>query len=164
MQLGAKLPGSILVARIVHGRRKQFPKITLTDTQRDVVALIGEFRHVERITAERDQRRIAFADFEALEITVFQNQKRATLVLHHRAMIGDDADAFVRIAAVVDEDSGEQATGLPLANPNRQVLIELREAAGLQNVGEHVGGDVGVPLLQPPHAVRGEIGGDKSNQ
>src|SRR5205807_5832103 len=94
MQLGAKLSGHILVDRIVFGRRNQLPQITFTDTQRDVVALIGEFRHVERITAERDQRRIAFADLETLEIAVLQNQKRATLVLHYRSMIGDDADAF----------------------------------------------------------------------
>ena len=56
------------------------------------------------------------------------------------------------------------AAGLPFADPDGQVLIELGEAAGLQDVGEHVGGDLGVPLLDAAHAVGGEIGGDEGDQ
>ena len=50
-------------------------------------------------------------------------------------MVGDDADALLGIAAVVDEDAGEQAAGLALADADGQILVELREAAGLQDVG-----------------------------
>jgi hypothetical protein len=55
-------------------------------------------------------------------------------------------------------------TTSPFADPDRQVLVELGEAAGLEDVGEHVGGDLGVPLLDPPHAVGGEIGRDEGDQ
>ena len=79
-------------------------------------------------------------------------------------MVGDDGDAFLGIAAVVDEDAGEHAAGLPLADADRQVLVELGEAAGLQDVGQHVGGDLGVPLLHAAHAVGREIGGDEGDQ
>jgi len=58
----------------------------------------------------------------------------------------------------------QQAAGLAFANPDGQILVELGKAPGLQHVGEHVGGDLRIPLLQPPHAVRREIGGDKGNQ
>ncbi len=132
--------------------------------ERDVVALVGEFRHVEGVTAERHQRRIALAGLEALEIAVLEDQERAAVVLHDRSMVGDDADAFLGIAAVVDEDAGEQAAGLPLPDPDGQVLVELGEAAGLQDVGQHVGGDFGIPLLDAAHAVGREIGGDEGNQ
>ena len=81
-----------------------------------------------------------------------------------RAVVGDDGDALLRIAAVVDEDAGEHAAGLPLANADGQVLVELGEAAGLQDVGQHVGGDFGIPLLEAAHAVGREIGGDEGNQ
>ena len=40
------------------------------------MALVGELGHVEAIAAERNQRRIAFADFEAFEISVLENQER----------------------------------------------------------------------------------------
>ena len=53
--------------------------------------------------------------------------------------------AFLGIAAVVDEDADQQAAGLAFANADRQVLLELREAARLQDVGEDVGGDLAVP-------------------
>ena len=57
----------------------------------------------------------------------------------------------------------QQAARLPFANADGQVLVELGEAAGLQDVGQHVGGDFGVPLLEPAHAVGGEIGGDEGH-
>src|SRR2546428_458639 len=77
----------------------------------------------------------------------------AVLVLQHRAVIGDNGDALLRIATVVDEDAGKHATRLAFPDPDRQVLIELGETSGLQDVGQHVGGDLGVPLLDPAQAV-----------
>ncbi len=69
------------------------------------MALVGELGHVEAIAAERNQRRIAFADFEAFEISVLENQERTAFVLHDRAVIGHDADALLGIAAVIDENA-----------------------------------------------------------
>ncbi len=103
------------------------------------------------------------AVFEALEIAVFENQKRAAIVFQDRSMVGDDADAFLRIAAVIDEDADQQAARAAFANPHRQVLVELGETSGLQDVGEHVRGDVRIPLLEAPHAVRSQIGSDKGH-
>ena len=51
MQLGAELSGQLHVDRIVGRRREQFPEIAFANAQGDVVALIGEFRHVECIAA-----------------------------------------------------------------------------------------------------------------
>ena len=78
-------------------------------------------------------------------------------------MVGDDRDALFRIAPIVDEDAGEHAAGLALADADCEVLIELGESPGLQNVGEHVGGDLGVPALQTAHAIRRDIGGDEGD-
>ena len=57
----------------------------------------------------------------------------------------------------------EHAAGQAFADPDRQVLVELGEAAGLQDVGQDVGGDFGIPLLDSAHAVGGEIGADKGH-
>ena len=79
-------------------------------------------------------------------------------------MVGDDGDALLRVALIVDEDAGEDAAGQTLADADGQVLIELGEAAGLQNVGQHVGGDLGVPLLDnPAHAVGRQKGCDEGH-
>jgi hypothetical protein len=78
-------------------------------------------------------------------------------------MVGDDADTFLGIAAVIDKDADKHAAGLPLSNADGQVLVELGKAAGLEDVGEHIGGDFGIPLLETPHAVGCEIGGNESN-
>src|SRR6266478_2104198 len=139
MQLGAKLSGILLVDQIAVARCKQLPEITLADAERDVMALIGEFRHVERVTAERDQRRIALSRLETFHVSIFENQERAVAVFHHSSALGDNADPFLWIAAIVDEDADEQAAGLPLANPDGQVRVELRKAAGLQDIRQHVG-------------------------
>src|SRR5467141_295809 len=101
--------------------------------------------------------------FTAFEISVLENQKRTAFVLQNCPMVGNDADTFLGIAAVIDKDADKHATGLPLSNADGQVLVELGKAAGLEDVGEHIGGDFGIPLLQAPHAVGGEIGGDKGN-
>src|SRR6202020_3409596 len=97
MQFGAKLSRQLLIDRVRIFRRQQFPEVALANPQRDVMSLIGELRHVEAIAAERDQRRIAFPDFEAFEISVLENQERAALVLHDCAVIGHDADALLGI-------------------------------------------------------------------
>src|SRR5260370_34644028 len=133
MQLGAELSGQLHVDRIVGKRREQFPKVTFANAQSDVASLIREFRHVERITTERHQRGILLAGFEAFEISVLKYQKRSALVFQDRAMVGDDADTFLWVTAVIDEDADQHAAGLPLANTDGQVLIELSETAGLQD-------------------------------
>jgi len=61
-------------------------------------------------------------------------------------MVGDNADAFLWITAVIDEDTHKQAAWLPLSNSDGQVLIELGKAAGLQNVGQHIRSDFGGPI------------------
>jgi hypothetical protein len=45
-------------------------------------------------------------------------------------VIGDDGDAFLGVATVIDEDADQQATRLSFANADRQVLVELCEPAG----------------------------------
>ena len=132
MQLGAELAGHLLVDRIVLVRVHQFPEIAFANAECDVVALV-EFRHVEGVTAERHQRRIALADLEAFEIAVLENQERAAVVLQHRAVVGDDADALLGIAAIVDEDAGEQAARLAFPDPDGQILcraVRSGRAAG----------------------------------
>ena len=155
MQFGEELSAQLLEDRIVLVGRNQFPDIAFANPERYVAAL-REFRHVERVAAERHQRGVALADLESLEVAVLEDQERTVVGLQHRAVVGDDGDALLRIAAVVDEDAAEHAAGLPFADPDGQVLVELGEAAGLQDVGQHVGGDLGVPLLDPAHAVGGE--------
>ena len=54
-------------------------------------------------------------------------------------MVGNDGDALLGIAAIVDEDAAELTTGPAFADANRQVLVELGETSGLQDVGQHVG-------------------------
>ena len=78
-------------------------------------------------------------------------------------MVGNDGDAFLGVAAIIDKNAGEHAARLTLANADGQVLIERGKAAGLQNVGEHVGGDLGVPLLDAAHAVGRQVGRDEGN-
>src|SRR5580692_4842202 len=129
MQLGAKLSGQLLIDRVRILGVQQFPEVTLANAERDIVALVGELRHIEAVAAERHQRRIALADFETLEISVLENQERAALVFHHRAVIGDDADALLWIAPVVDENADEQTARLPLTDSDGQVLVQLGEAA-----------------------------------
>ena len=68
------------------------------------MAPIGELRHIERIAIECHQRGIALADFEAFEVAVLENEERSALVFHHGPVVGDDADALLRIAAVIDKD------------------------------------------------------------
>ena len=106
MQFGAELSGQLLEDRIVLRGRNQLPEIAFANSERDVAAAIGEFRHVEGIAAERHQRRIALSGLETFEIAVFEHQIGAALVLQHRAVVGDDGDALLRIAAIVDEDAG----------------------------------------------------------
>ncbi len=163
MQLGAELSGQLLVDRIVLVRVEQFPEITFANAEGDGLIVVGEFRHVERVAAERHHRRIALVGFQPLEIAVFENQERSALVFQHRSMVGDDADAFLWIPAIVDEDAGEQSARPSFPDTDGQILVELGEAAGLQDVGEDVRGDVGVPLLDSAHAVRREIGRDKGD-
>ena len=164
MQLSAKLPGQLLEDRIVLRGRNQLPEIAFANSQCDVAAVIGEFRHVEGIAGECHQRRIALSRLETFEVAVLQHQIGAVLVLQHRAMIGNDGDALLGIAAVVDEDAGENAAGLPFPDTNRQVLVELGETSGLQDVGQHVGRDLGVPLLDAAQAVGSKIGCDEDDQ
>ena len=121
MQFGAELAGQLHVDRIVFVRIHQFPEIAFANAEGDVVALV-EFRHVEGVAAERHQRGIALAGLEALEIAVLENQERAAGVLQHGAMVGDDGDAFLGIAAVVDEDAGEQAARFAFPDPDGQIL------------------------------------------
>ena len=78
-------------------------------------------------------------------------------------MVGNDADTFLGIAPIIDENADKYAAGLPFSNADRQVLIELSEAAGLQNIGQHIRGDFGIPLLQAAHAVGRKIGGNEGN-
>ena len=51
-------------------------------------------------------------------------------------MVGDDGDALLGIAPVVDENAGQHAAGLALANANGEIAFELGETAGLQDVGD----------------------------
>ena len=60
------------------------------------------------------------------------------------SVVGNDADPLLWIAAVVNEDPYKEATGLTLPNANRQIWIELRKPAGLQNIRQNIGGDFGV--------------------
>ena len=106
---------------------------------------------------------IGFADFEALQISVLKDKKRTGLILQDRPVVGDDADAFLWIAAVIDKDANEHAAGVPLPDSDGQVLIELCEPAGLQDVGQNVRCDFSVPPLQAAHPIRREIGGDERN-
>jgi hypothetical protein len=76
-------------------------------------------------------------------------------------VVRDDADTFLRVAPIVDKDADEQAARLSFPNPDGQVLIELCEPAGLQDVGENIGGDFSVPAFEAAHAIRCEIGGDE---
>src|SRR6185437_1026374 len=48
MQLGAELPGQLLVDRVVLVRVQKLPEITLANAQRDI-AVLREFRHVEGV-------------------------------------------------------------------------------------------------------------------
>ncbi len=164
VQLGAELSSQIAIDRVVRSRPDQFPEIPFANPERDVAALLGEFRHIEGIAAERDQRRIVFAGFEAFEIAVLKHKIRSALVLKNGAVIGDDGDAFLRVAPVVDKNAGEHAARLTFADADGQVLVELGEAAGLQDVGEHIRGDLGIPMLDAAHPVRGEIGGGEGDQ
>ena len=120
--------------------------------------LIGEFRHVERIAVECHQRRIALAGLEALQIAVFENQKEP---LSFFSTVPWSAMMLTRSFG-----SRRSSMKMPASRPPGwrsrmrivRFVIELREAAGLQNVGQNVGGDLGVPLLEPAHAVGREIG------
>ncbi len=56
------------------------------------------------------------------------------------------------------------AAGLPFPNPDDEVLVELREASGLQDIGQDVRGDLGTPTVGAPHALRREIKTDKGHQ
>src|SRR4029079_2036870 len=94
---------------------------------------------------------------------VLQHQVGAALVLQHRAVVGDDGDALLGIATVVDEDAADVAGGAAFADASRQVLVELGETSGLQDVGQHVRGDLGVPLLDPAQPVGREKGRDEDD-
>src|SRR5438128_2357106 len=111
MHLGAELSGYLLIDRIVGRGRCQLPEITLANSKGDVAAHIREFGHVERVTAEGNQRRIAFARLETFEVAVFKHEERAPLVSKHRAMVRDDADPLRGIAPVVDENAYQHPAG-----------------------------------------------------
>ena len=163
VQFGTELARQRLVNGIIGARPQQLPDVTLADAERDV-AMLREFRHVEGVAAEHHHGRLALADLEALQIAVLEHQERAVAAFDHGAVVGNDADALLGISAVVDENADQQATGLALADADGEILVELGKAAGLQDVGQHVGGDLGVPLLDPPHAVGREIGRDEGDQ
>src|ERR1700733_14033116 len=95
---------------------------------------------------------------------ILEKYKLPLFVFHHRAMVGDDADALLRIAAVVNENAEDLATGLPFPNPDDEILVKLRETAGLQNIGQDVRGDLGAPSVGAPHALRSQIEPDEGHQ
>jgi hypothetical protein len=157
VHLGAELPRHLLVKRVIHWRHHQFPEISFTNSVGDVLAAIGELRHIESVAAERHHGGVGLARLETLQIAVFQNQERTILVLQHRAMVGNDGDALFGIATIINKNPDQQSAGLTLPDADSQVLIELSEAAGLQDIRQNVGGDLGVPALQPAHTIRCQI-------
>ena len=79
-------------------------------------------------------------------------------------MLGEDGDALLRIAAVVQQQADEQAVGAALADVEGEARLDGDEAAGLHDVADEVGAHLGQPAAQHAQAFRRDIGADAGEQ
>ena len=89
-------------------------------------------------------------------------EEGAVVVLHDLALLGDDGDALLGIAPVVDEDADQQAVGPALADVEGEAPLDRGEAAGLHDVGDEIGAHLGRPVAQLAQAHGRDIGADRA--
>ena len=128
-------------------------------------------REIERIALEIHDRRIlllegaflallALDDFQPMHAAGLEHEEGAALVLHDRALLGQEGRALLRIAPVVDEHAEQHAVGMPFADVKTQPALEAVEAAGLHDVADQVGAHLVGPVVERLHAERTEPGAD----
>jgi len=156
-------PGNCLYTRILRWRREQLPEVAFANAQGDVAALISRTSTC-RMHSGPNATIIAGIAFcpvsKRFEISVPRESENETaFVLQNCPMVGNDADTFLgdRRRSSTKMPTSHGQPGCPLIRMRMvRFWVELGKAAGLEDVGEHIGGDFGIPLLQAPHAVGGE--------
>ncbi len=138
VEFGTKLTRRLDVQGIIGHRRDQLRRQPLRHVVGDTLRAARELGHVEGIALEGDQRRLALADLEPLQVTVFQNDERTAVVLDDGAVIGHDVDPLGGVTLVVDEHADQHAAGTALLNAQGE-LAQLDELPGLDHVRQHVG-------------------------
>ncbi len=163
MQFGPELARDFLENGIVGRRRYQIADLPFARTIGHGLNDVRELRKVEGIAVERNERRVAFAGLEPLQVAVLKNQVRAPLVFLNRAAIRENIDSFSRVALVIDKNSNQKPARLPSLNADCQGT-ELLKLTGPKDIGENVRADFGLPPPQRAHALRREINREKRDQ
>ena len=89
----------------------------------------------------------------ALDAAALQHEECAALVLEDVALLGEDADALLRVALIVDQDAEQ----LPFGRRSRiwsvSLLFQLVKRPGWTTLADEVGANLGRPLRssRSPH-------------
>ena len=99
-----------------------------------------------------------------LHAAAFEHEIDAAVVLEDLALLGENRHAVLGIALVVDEDAEQLAVRPPLADVQHQAAFDAGEAAGLNDVADEIGADLGRPVPQLAQAPGREIDAERHDE
>ena len=101
-ELGAKLSRCPLVDRVVWPRPKQFRERALLHGKLDIRCPGRQPRQIERVLHEAHDHRVTLFGLLPVHRAAFEHEKEAALVAQEIAAFGEDGDAFLRVALIVE--------------------------------------------------------------
>ena len=113
-------------------------------------------RQIESVAGERNKRRIALAGFEALQVSILENEERPPLILLNRTAVRENIDTFSGIALIIDKNTHKQPARLAALDTDRQ-RTEFLKFTWPQDVRQNIRANFRLPPSQRPEAFRCKI-------
>src|SRR5262249_38545057 len=116
------------------------------------------------MVTEFDEVWVGLAGGVPLHVAILEHEIGAAIIGEDIAFLGDDREALLGVAAIVDHDTQQLAVGRAAANVQGQLPVDRDEAALLNVVGHDLGADFGRPQPQLAQALRRHVDADHADQ
>ena len=113
---------------------------------------------VERVAREGQDRKLTGLRVELLAVTVYHDNAGAGRRIDKGGRLGEDRDRALRVAAVVDQETGDIAIGLAAADIESQLVRDRGEGAFLDQARDKAIADFKLQIPERPVGHRQEVG------
>ncbi len=141
MEFGPEAAALNLVVGLALVREQELQRGALPRLVDDVAAVLVEGGEIDRVALEGDDGGVAAVRLLAMDAALLENQIGLSVRLHRLSAFGEVHDGAALLAPVLHEDAEERVAG-PLAVVERDAVIERRELALLDHVGDEIGADL----------------------
>jgi hypothetical protein len=143
----ARLPAVVILVRIRVQERRRGP---LAGFEGPLAAVGVEGREVDGVALEGDDGAVARSGLLAVDAALLQDEVAVAVVaLGRAAALGEVDDRAGGVPPVLEEDA-EKRVARALAVVEGDAVVEGRELALADDVGDEVGADLGEKLAQVP--------------